>query len=173
MSQEDIEWFKSTFHPIPRPQLPDDSVEYSLYWIPPGPSVDDAAATRLRLLEAQKSASELTKSLLKDYIWQREAFGLEVAKENGELVYSSKVVSSSESLLTREIPGVTLLRGRTIYGDSIEDEWVVVYLLRELTKRHNELWVKVVDSDGEFLLIEAAGILPSWLEPEVAENRVS
>ncbi|KAN0069812.1 SGT1 domain containing protein [Elaphomyces granulatus] len=151
MSQEDIEWFKSTFRPIPRPQLPDDSVEYSLYWIPPGPtSAFDAAATRLQLQEAQKSASELTKSLLKDYIWQREAFGLEVAKENG----------------------VTLLRGRTIYGDSIEDEWVVVYLLRELTKRHNELWVKVVDSDGEFLLIEAAGILPSWLEPEVAENRV-
>jgi SGT1 protein len=50
---------------------------------------------------------------------------------------------------------------------------VVVYLLRELTKKHNGLWVRVVDNDGEFLLIEAAGILPSWLEPEVAENRVS
>jgi hypothetical protein len=90
MSQEDIEWFKSTFHPIPRPQLPDDSVEYSLYWIPPDTSafVDDAAGTRLQLQEAQKSASELTKSLLKDYIWQREAFGLEISKENGEQVCS-------------------------------------------------------------------------------------
>lgn len=68
--------------------------------------------------------------------------------------------------------GVTSLRGRTNYGDSIEDEWVIVYLLRELTKKHKDIWVKVVDSDGEFLLIEAAGTLPAWLEPEVADNRV-
>jgi hypothetical protein len=68
--------------------------------------------------------------------------------------------------------GISLLRGRTNYGDSIEDEWVIVYLLRELTRVHKDLWVKLVDSDGEFLLIEAAGSLPSWLEPEVADNRV-
>lgn len=47
-----------------------------------------------------------------------------------------------------------------------------MYILRELTKKHKDLWVKVVDSDGEFLLIEAAGALPLWLEPEVADNRV-
>lgn len=68
--------------------------------------------------------------------------------------------------------GVTSLRGRTNYGDSIEDEWVVVYLLRELTKKHNDIWVRVVDSDGEFLLVEAAGVLPAWVEPDIAENRV-
>ncbi|KAL8962477.1 MAG: hypothetical protein Q9193_001120 [Seirophora villosa] len=33
-------------------------------------------------------------------------------------------------------------------------------------------WVRVVDSDGEFLLIEAAEALPRWLNPEVADNRV-
>lgn len=49
---------------------------------------------------------------------------------------------------------------------------MIVYLLRELTRVHKDLWVKLVDSDGEFLLIEAAGSLPSWLEPEVADNRV-
>ena len=67
---------------------------------------------------------------------------------------------------------MTLLRGRTEYGDSVEDEWVIVWLLRELTRKFEDLWVKVNDSDGEFLLIEAAGTLPEWLEPEVAENRV-
>lgn len=114
MSQEDIEWFKSTFHPIPRPELPDDSVEYSLYWIPTDPTfafVDDAAVTRLRLQEAQKSASELTKSLLKNYIWQREAFGLEISKEDGEQVCSHDSKGSvarslaPESLLTRDSRG--------------------------------------------------------------------
>lgn len=68
--------------------------------------------------------------------------------------------------------GITSLHGRTNYGDSIEDEWVIVYILRELSKRHSDIWIKVTDSDGEFLLIEAAGQLPSWLEPEVADNRV-
>lgn len=68
--------------------------------------------------------------------------------------------------------GITSLRGRSNYGDSIEDEWVVVYLLRELTKKHKDIWVKVVDSDGEFLLVEAAGALPAWVEPEIADNRV-
>jgi hypothetical protein len=29
------------------------------------------------------------------------------------------------------------------------------------------------DSDGEFLLIEAAHELPAWVAPENAENRVS
>lgn len=69
--------------------------------------------------------------------------------------------------------GSSLLRGRTEYGDSVEDEWAIVYLLRELTKKFEDVWVKVNDTDGEFLLIEAAGALPSWLEAEVADNRVS
>jgi len=33
--------------------------------------------------------------------------------------------------------------------------------------------VRVYDSDGEFLLIEAADFLPKWLNPDTAENRVS
>lgn len=69
--------------------------------------------------------------------------------------------------------GITLLRGRTNFGDSIEDEWVIVYILRELSKKHKDLWIKVVDSDGEFLLVEASATLPAWLEPEIADNRVS
>ncbi|KAJ5326813.1 hypothetical protein MYU51_001633 [Penicillium brevicompactum] len=152
-SEEDLAWFQSTFRPIPKPELPDDAVEYAIFHIPSSPApavIDEAAETRARLLEVQRTAAELTKDLLKDYIWQREAFRLEIAKEDG----------------------ITLLQGRTNYGDSIEDEWVIVYFLRELTKRHKDIWVKVMDSDGEFLLIEAAGTLPAWIEPDVADNRV-
>ena len=32
--------------------------------------------------------------------------------------------------------------------------------------------VSIRDSDGEFLLIEAADSLPSWVTPSVVENRV-
>lgn len=153
MSQEDIEWFKSTFRPIPKPELPDDCIEYSLQYIPSSPApavVDEVADTRARLAEVQRSSAELTKQLLKDYIWQREAFRLEITKKDG----------------------TTILSGRTNFGDSVEDEWVIVYLLRELTKKHQDIWATVTDNDGQFLLAEAAGALPSWLEPEIADNRV-
>lgn len=176
MSQEDLEWFKSTFRPIPKPELPDDAVEYSIYYIPsdPAPAInDETTETRSRLVEVQRSAADLTKEYLKDYIWQREGFKLEITKEDGESHSAQSKPYADSRVLTALSIGIMALRGRTNYGDSIEDEWVIVYLLRELTKKHQDIWVKVVDSDGQFLLVEAAGALPSWLEPEIADNRVS
>jgi hypothetical protein len=65
------------------------------------------------------------------------------------------------------------LHGVTNYGDSVDDEWLIVYILKELSSRFPELWIKVVDTDGEFLLIEAANTLPRWLNPDIADNRAS
>jgi len=49
-------------------------------------------------------------------------------------------------------------------------------LLKKLSEKQWNI-VSVVDSvqdsDGEFLLIEAAEYLPKWLNPDTAENRVS
>ena len=169
-SEDDVAWLKSTFHPIPKPQLPDDSVEYSLYVISKFLDPINDSETRNRLHEVQREAARLQKRWLKDYIWQRQSFGVEITKEDGEVC---RLTTKDNHEHADNIPiGVTLLRGRTEYGDSVEDEWVVVWLLRELTKKFKDLWVKIVDNDGEFLLIEAAGTLPKWLEPEVAENRV-
>lgn len=64
------------------------------------------------------------------------------------------------------------LHGTTDYGDSVEDEWLIAYILRELTRQFPHLWVRVFDSDGEFLLIEAANVLPKWLSPETDANRL-
>ncbi|RMZ83326.1 hypothetical protein DV737_g1719, partial [Chaetothyriales sp. CBS 132003] len=149
-TEEDIAWLKSTFHPIPKVSLPDDSIAYSIYLLSGTIDQNNDSETRLRLRDVQKYAAELQKQWLKDYIWQRQGFSLELRKDNG----------------------VSHLRGCVEYGDSIEDEWVIVWLLREITKKFSDAWVKVTDNDGEFLLIEASGTLPSWLEPEVAENRV-
>ena len=55
----------------------------------------------------------------------------------------------------------------------MEDEWLIVYILRDLSRQYPDAWIKIGDTDGEFLLIEAANALPRWLNPEVAENRVS
>lgn len=44
-------------------------------------------------------------------------------------------------------------------------------MIRELTKQFPTLWARVSDSDGEFLLIEAAKVLPKWLSPENDTHR--
>ena len=58
------------------------------------------------------------------------------------------------------------------FGDNLEDEWFVVFLLFEVSRTFPSLSIRVWDTDGEFLLIEAAFHLPRWLNPENSTNRV-
>ncbi|KAK1774036.1 SGT1 protein-domain-containing protein [Copromyces sp. CBS 386.78] len=128
--------------------LPENCVEYMLFVINDHP---EAQRTTLSSLETtRKVALRRLDELTKDYIWQREPLKLETKIENG-LVY---------------------LHGRTDYGDNVEDEWLIVYFLRALSLSFPNLWIRIFDSDGEFLLIEAAKVLPKWLSPEMDANRV-
>ncbi|KAK4156430.1 protein ecdysoneless [Chaetomidium leptoderma] len=130
-----------------RMRLPEDCVEYMLFVI------GDKTDSGLPSLEAvRKAADQKLDELAKDYIWQREPFKLETKVQKGL--------------------GLPYLHGTTHYGDNVEDEWLIVYLLRELSKSFPNLWVRVSDSDGEFLLIEAAKVTPNWLSPENDANRV-
>ena len=52
----------------------------------------------------------------------------------------------------------------------LDDEWLLVSLLADLT-RMERVACRVTDSDGEFLLVDAADHLPGWLEPESAVGR--
>lgn len=62
--------------------------------------------------------------------------------------------------------------GVTHFEDNIQDEWFIVSLLFEITKQIPDIIVRVVDSDGEFILIEAAEHLPKWANPETCDQRV-
>ncbi|KND93082.1 Protein SGT1 [Tolypocladium ophioglossoides CBS 100239] len=128
-------------------QLSENCVEYFLFLLD---EETDARKTLLQLEALRREAVQLAQTLTKDYIWQRDDFQLEL--ETGQ--------------------GLRYLHGMTSYGDAVEDEWLIVYILRELTKSHPTLWARVVDTDGEFLLVEAASVLPKWLSPEMDQNRV-
>lgn len=65
------------------------------------------------------------------------------------------------------------MHGITFYGENIQDEWFIVELLFHLTKQFRGLVARVVDSDGEFMLIEAADHLPQWANPDTCMQRVS
>ena len=45
-SEEDVEWIRSSFRAIPRPQLPDDCVEYSLHLVAAGVDAANDSETR-------------------------------------------------------------------------------------------------------------------------------
>ncbi|KAK3642055.1 hypothetical protein LTR56_010926 [Elasticomyces elasticus] len=157
LPQDDgLKWFGEGFDGFPK-RLPDDCVEYVIYVI--DEKLKDLAATRSRLKEISKVANEILKENTKDYIWQRDAFDLNLRP-------------SLEETIETKAQTTPHLRGRTDFGDSVADEWLIVYLLLELSKQCPEIWIRVYDTDGEFLLIEAANSLPKWLNPEIAENRV-
>uniref|UniRef100_A0A671YU38 Ecdysoneless homolog (Drosophila) n=1 Tax=Sparus aurata TaxID=8175 RepID=A0A671YU38_SPAAU len=86
------------------------------------------------------------------YIWQHQPFNLKYHPEKGD------------------VPAH--IEGQTQFGDNVEDEWFIVYLLQQITEAFPELAARVEDNDGEFLLIEAADYLPKWLNPDTSENRV-
>ncbi|NXV76372.1 ECD protein, partial [Atlantisia rogersi] len=90
--------------------------------------------------------------LLAAYIWQRQPFSLRYVPPRGETPAH--------------------VGGTTLFGDNVEDEWFIVYLIREITREFPGLAARIDDNDGEFLLIEAADFLPRWLTPENSDNRV-
>lgn len=95
-----------------------------------------------------KRCVDRIKELSAEYLWHRDP--MEVAVDNGQS-----------------------LRGRTYFGDCIEDEWQIVRILRQISIEQPDLLLRCVDNDGQFLLIEAANELPRWMmAPERMENRV-
>lgn len=93
--QDDFKGFGDGFEGFPK-RLPDDCVEYSLFVID---AKLNTQRERLATLDAvRKEASKLIHSLLKEYIWQRDSFTLNVKNENGTsdlktVCFSSLMVS--------------------------------------------------------------------------------
>lgn len=147
--------------------LSEDKAIYEIHILDTALSADSAVRERLRAI--QTASTQLVKRLLAGYIWQRDGFRLDLVREKGPFPLSQFCIIPTHT----EFIGRSWLRGQTSYGDAVEDEWLVVYLLRQLSSQFPEAWIRVTDSDGEFFLAEAANVLPKWLNPDVAENRVS
>ncbi|CAH1992227.1 unnamed protein product [Acanthoscelides obtectus] len=138
----------------------DDFVEYYLF-----PIIDtiekkeQEVILRSILLEANKVIEKYTK----DYLWHKDEFKLAPRTS----IYNSLIhIDGKEEYLPPHLYGVSH------YGDNVEDEWFMVFILQQLTKEIKGLIARAYDVDGEFLLIEAANVLPRWASPETCENRV-
>ena len=76
----DFKWFGEGFDGFPK-VLPDDCAQYMIYTVD-GKSSDFDVREQLRKVQA--AATTLTKSLLNDYIWQRDDFRLELVQGQGK-----------------------------------------------------------------------------------------
>lgn len=106
---------------------------------------------------------------LAEYIWQRDHLQVHAHPSS-----TPPWIGKGQSLETSGPPSAPppgFLWGQLNYGDNVEDEWFVTWLILEVTRAF-PVSARIWDSDGEFLLIEAAYSLPKWLRPEVAANRV-
>lgn len=150
----------------------EDRVSYRIFddSIPAGgaESDKDEQAHRAALKRALDGVRDYVARLTRGYLWHREGFGLQVVP--GRRGGDSGARSASTSSMS-EPPPCAHLAGSTRFGDCVEDEWYVVWILLQLTRRFRGLTAQVEDGDGQFLLIEAAECLPDWLGPETAANR--
>ncbi|KAM4636429.1 protein ecdysoneless homolog [Discoglossus pictus] len=128
----------------------EDFVEYHLFLVPQEPN--DPEQRKQILHQYIEQILARFANLLAPYIWQNQPFNLR---------YKSKKGDAPDNI-----------GGVTHFGDNIEDEWFIVFLIQQITKAFPDLAARVEDNDGEFLLIEAADFLPRWLKPENSSNRV-
>nr|XP_046257566.1 protein ecdysoneless homolog [Scatophagus argus] len=135
---------------LQRRMIMEDVVQYKFFLIQSDGSSSQQTEERLTHLADEILAK--VAPLLMQYIWQHQAFNLKYHPEKG---------------------GVPAhIGGSTQFGDNVEDEWFIVFLLQQITEAFPEFAASVEDNDGEFLLIEAADYLPKWLNPDSSQNRV-
>jgi hypothetical protein len=105
---------------FPLPTVAEDTLFYSIHM----PGSDDAAATALLI-------TEFVSSLLPSpWMWNKDAWELKVAQDDG--VGGSKAALRDQHKLS----------GTMRVGDAVDDEWLVVWLLREVSRKWPEFVIR-------------------------------
>ncbi len=107
-----------TSRAFPLPTIAEDTLHYTLH-VPSTQSSSEPDSAALALLVSQYVES----LLIQPWLWNKDGWELKVAERN---VGSSK------------------LEGRMRVGDAVDDEWVVVWVLREISRRWPELVIRSV-----------------------------
>nr|XP_003702523.1 PREDICTED: protein SGT1 homolog ecdysoneless [Megachile rotundata] len=124
--------------------------------------------TEEMLLQEIEKFNEAIAPYVKDYIWHSSELIFRPRTKQALLL--EKLVEGSVSLEEFNIlPHIYVCLH---FDEDISDEWFTVFLIFKLTQTFGGLIAKVTDSDGEFLLIEAANVLPPWANPETCDNHV-
>ncbi|XP_037460381.1 protein ecdysoneless homolog [Triticum dicoccoides] len=146
--------------PFPRRRPPDDTLFYAVYPLPL-PTGLPAPALLASLQSLHLSLLSHLAPFLATHLFHRDPFALSLPAD-----------PAGPCAACASPPAAPHLHGALRFGDSLPDEWLAVALLFALTRAFPGLAARAWDSDGDFLLIEAAFALPRWLDPDSAPNRV-
>ncbi|XP_049291057.1 protein ecdysoneless [Anopheles funestus] len=148
----------------------DDFVEYFLFPARPSDPADAELENSENPLEPLLlEVNRLAEAFCQRYIWHRDSFRVVPRLLNDSRMLIA-AATGENGTASATLP--SHLYGISHVGDNIQDEWFIVALLFHLTERIPGLVARVVDADGEFLLIEAAEQLPRWANPESCEGKV-
>eukprot|EP01035_Chromulina_nebulosa_P003867 gene3867-5289_t len=127
----------------------DDVIHFSIFF-DDGPKSGNAMLTKA--MERRTELEDILLFEMKNLLWQCEFEHLAIvfASEQPQIYFTG----SCRNMAT------------------VDDEWTLVYILLNLSKKIKTTSISITDQDGQFLLIEAADHLPDWLGPESAGNRV-
>lgn len=167
----------------------DDFVEYFLF-----PSLDELSGNNAeeKLDNFLREINECVQQFTVDYIWHKEPFQLVVRTPNTSKLFNASSMQGICFHFTQSMSFTILilivailskyyyslddlpphLYGLTFYGENIQDEWYIVEIICHLTKIYPNVIGRLFDSDGEFLLIEAAEELPKWANPDTCGQKV-
>ena len=158
-----------------------DAVEYRLYHDPAaglGAAAAGCAGDALLLGPLAERCDAYLRHAAEvgeGYLWCQDAFALGVlSTTEATTTAAAEGVAASGAAGAEAATGGAgiVLGGRLRYGDDVDDEWFVVFLLQSIARRWPDVTVSVWDNDGQFLLIEAAMELPRWIKPDNSDNRV-
>lgn len=107
------------------PSIAEDTLQYALY-----PS-QDVAKDRTAVTSLAALLEEFVSSLLPQrFLWHKDAFELKVVKD------ASLEPLDRRSGKEKEPEGESwMLEGRMRVGDCVDDEWCVVWLMREISAK--------------------------------------
>ncbi len=166
-----------------------DKVYYQIYLDDLLNMQDDIVSQHQSLQRLKRTIDDIIGQEVGHHIWHRgEPFHLEIVypanigslpsivemtiKQNNKVGRTKTKHSDSSATVDSSPSSLLYLKGVTTFGENIEDEWYIVYLLMKITKLMPNISAQVFDNDGDFLMIETADYIPDWLGPENSLNRV-
>lgn len=111
------------------PAISEDTLIYNIY-----PATDTSDKSAVTALAANIEA--FVNDLLPNHIWHRDAFELKVVHDNLLNSFGKTQASSKTGSVNGETDNNRwMLEGYMRVGDSVDDEWLAVWLLKEVSSR--------------------------------------
>lgn len=121
---------------FPLPSISEDTLDYALH-VPSSASSDPYALTTL-------ITQHVEGLLVQPWLWNKDGWELKLARSSGAAQLASGSGSQRGGLTLEGNNGSreVVMEGRMRVGDAVDDEWLVVWLLREVSKRWSELVIR-------------------------------